>query len=212
MRSAGGNFATLRKYAEDVWKIPMGHFDPGRGRRRSGSRRARPLADVLVEGSSYSRGHLKRRLYEEGLKVRRCEMCGQGEVWHGRRISLILDHINGVCNDHRLENLRILCPNCAATLETHCGRQNRVRREPCECPHCARQFKDQRYCGRACWIMDMRGRSLPTLRKVPRPPHTHLIREVRAMGYAATGRRYGVSDNAIRKWMRQYEHEEAHRQ
>jgi len=41
-------------------------------------------------------------------------------------MSLILDHINGKRDDHRIENLRILCPNCAATLETHCGRKNRL--------------------------------------------------------------------------------------
>ena len=65
-------------------------------------------------------------LFEEGLKERRCEMCGQDENWHGRTMSLILDHINGVPDDNRLENLRIVCPNCAATLETHCGRKNRI--------------------------------------------------------------------------------------
>lgn len=211
MRAAGGNFATLRKHAEEIWNISTGHFDPGRGRRQSGARRARPIADIMVEGSSYSRGHLKSRLYKEGLKARRCEMCGQGEIWHGRQMSLILDHINGVSDDHGLENLRVLCSNCAATLETHCGRQNRVRREPSKCPQCDRQFtptfNGQRYCCRECWIMDKRGRALPTLRKVSRPPYTHLVREVRAMGYSATGRRYGVSDNAIRKWLHQYEHE-----
>ena len=77
MRAAGGNFATLRKYAEEVWNISTDHFDPGRGRRRSGARRVQPIADILVEGSSYSRGHLKRRLYKEGLKVRRCGCAGR---------------------------------------------------------------------------------------------------------------------------------------
>ena len=41
-------------------------------------------------------------------------------------MSLILDHINGVADDNRLENLQIVCPNCAATLDTHCGRANRL--------------------------------------------------------------------------------------
>jgi hypothetical protein len=51
----------------------------------------------------------------------------------------------------------------------------------------------------------------PVARTVPRPPCNHLLREVASMGYAATGRRYGVSDNAIRKWLRHYEREHAQR-
>jgi transposase-like protein len=38
-----------------------------------------------------------------------------------------------------------------------------------------------------------------------------LLREVHAIGYLATGRRYGVTDNAIRKWIRQYGKERAAR-
>jgi hypothetical protein len=39
-------------------------------------------------------------------------------------------------------------------------------------------------------------------------PYPQLIREIRALGYSATGRRYGVTDNAIRKWVRAYEREQ----
>lgn len=85
-----------------------------------------PIESLLVEGSSYSRGHLKSRLYKTGLKTRFCELCGQGEDWRGKHMSLILDHVNGVYNDHRLENLRIVCPNCNATLDTHCGKNMKV--------------------------------------------------------------------------------------
>ena len=37
-----------------------------------------------------------------------------------------------------------------------------------------------------------------------RPPYDHLLAEIAALGYAGTGRRYGVSDNAVRKWVRWY--------
>ncbi len=40
---------------------------------------------------------------------------------------LIIDHINGVATDNRLENLQIVCPNCAATPETHCTTSSCVR-------------------------------------------------------------------------------------
>ncbi len=128
-------------------------------------------------------------------------------------MALILDHINGVADDHRLENLRIVCPNCAATLDTHCGRQNRLERVARECPHCGEAFwpayAAQRFCSRHCALRRTRTPApRPELRRVRRPPYAHLVREVRALGYAGTGRRYGVSDNAIRKWLRQYESEQ----
>jgi hypothetical protein len=168
-----------------------------------------PLSEILVEHSTFSRGHLKERLFREGLKVRTCELCGQGEEWRGRRMGLILDHVNGVGDDHRLENLQIVCPNCAATLDTHCGRQNRKRRL---CLHCDAEFwprePRQKYCSQEC------GRKAPTrsgprpeLRKVARPPYAQLVREIHALGWSAVGRRYGVSDNAVRKWVRLYERE-----
>ncbi|MBA3808987.1 MAG: hypothetical protein H0X28_11450 [Solirubrobacterales bacterium] len=213
MRPAGGNHRTLRRYVEQVWEISTSHFDPDRARNEALQRRPIALSSILVEASSYSRAHLKARLFKEGLKERCCELCSQGELWRGQRMALILDHINGVADDHRLENLRIVCPNCAATLDTHCGRQNRLERVARECPHCGEAFwpayAAQRFCSRHCALRRTRTPApRPELRRVRRPPYAHLVREVRALGYAGTGRRYGVSDNAIRKWLRQYESEQ----
>src|SRR3954454_4555759 len=62
LRAAGGNHRTIRKYVEAVWRIPVDHFDGARARGAAGRLRALPLGAVLVEGSTYHRGHLKRRL------------------------------------------------------------------------------------------------------------------------------------------------------
>lgn len=215
LRPAGGNHALLRRYVDEVWQIPTPHFDGGASARRRPAAPAKPLKEILVRNSSYSRGKLKDRLYGEGVKKRKCEMCGQGEMWHGRWMSLILDHVNGVPDDNRLENLRIVCPNCAATLDTHCGRKNRKQRPTRECNRCGREFlakcSGQRYCSHACgtrWDRShLRGRPRPGGRKVQRPPYEHLMAEIAMTSYVAVGRKYGVSDNAVRKWVRFYQRE-----
>jgi len=209
MCPTGGGHAILKKYAE-LWEIPTSHFDPHAGRRRAGERRRRPLGEILVRSSSYSRGSLKRRLYAEGIKERRCERCGQTEVWHGRRMALILDHVNGVRDDNRLENLQIVCPNCAATLSTHCGRNVMPDRE---CRRCGKSFRprarDQRHCSISCSkIGEGLGVARPDRRKVDRPPLEQLRTDLDRMSFCAVGRKYGVSDNAVRKWLVWYERQE----
>ena len=211
-RSKGGNWKTLKKYAA-LWEIDTSHFDPHaasiEGLRRSWQT-PKPLNELLVRGSMVSRFELKRRLYEAGLKQPICELCGQGEIWRGTRISLILDHINGVPDDNRLVNLRIACPNCAATFETHCGRKN--QRPPRECAHCGKQFRaksrPQKYCSRSCAQRASTKAGLGR-RVADRPSHEDLLRLIDEFGYAGVGRLYGVSDNTIRKWLRFYERERA---
>jgi hypothetical protein len=210
MCPSGAARVILRKYAEDVWRIPTDHFDRYAGLRHAHV--AKPLDEILVEHSTYSRGHLKRRLLAEGLKKPVCELCSQGEEWMGRPMSLVLDHVNGIRDDHRLENLRIVCPNCNATLDTHCGRNRPRTVEPRSCVRCGSQFRPrretQRYCSRACAAGGgRRGELRPHLRRVQRPPFERLLAEVSAVGWSAVGRRYGVSDNAVRKWVRVYEAE-----
>jgi hypothetical protein len=211
MRAAGGNHITLRKYVK-LWGIPTDHFDPLFAQRRQLRRQDPiPLEEILVENSTYSRGSLKRRLYATGLKQRQCELCGQGELWRGRRMALILDHINGVATDNRIENLRIVCPNCASTLDTHCGRNLRLIQDRA-CEACGGTYRpnrvDQRFCSLRCGRQHERPYMRvprPETRKVPRPTYEQLKEDLSHMSWLAVGRKYGVSDNAVRKWIRWYE-------
>ncbi len=209
LRAGGANPRTLKRHIAH-YGVSIEHFNPNWALRGGRVPTATALELVLVEESNYNRGALKRRLYESGLKARACELCGQDEMWRGRPMALILDHINGIGNDNRIENLQIVCPNCAATLDTHCGRRNRIEHGPRACLHCGSEFRPkyarQRFCCQACGVHSKGSHApRPETRKVERPPYSLLVEETRPLGFSAVGRKYGVSDNAVRKWMRWYE-------
>jgi 5-methylcytosine-specific restriction endonuclease McrA len=83
--------------------------------------RAAALDVYLVTDRMVHRGHLKRRLLAERIKAYRCERCGIDD-WRGRPLTLEVHHVSGDRNDNRLQNLRILCPNCHSQTENYGGR------------------------------------------------------------------------------------------
>lgn len=149
-----------------------------------------PLKNILVEDSTYQNmGRLKKRLIDKGILEYECDKC-QIKNWLGGEITLQLDHINGINNDNRIENLRLLCPNCHSQTKTYAGRNTR-KKYFCKCGDEKR--KDSKKC-KKCYQLSQR--------KVERPPYEQLMKEIEELGYRGTGRKYGVSDNAIRKWVK----------
>jgi hypothetical protein len=120
-KPGGGRQAALKERIQEL-RLDTSHF-MGQGWRKGIKipvTRARPLAEILVEGRLLKTYWLKLRLIREGLKQPECEVCGRGE-WNGYPIPLELDHINGKRDDNRLRNLRIVCPNCHAQTDTYRG-------------------------------------------------------------------------------------------
>ena len=194
-----GNYTTLKKYI-NLYKINIEHFYKNQidGLSNYVLNIKKDINEILIENSTYT-SHLKDRLYKDGLKKRSCELCGQDEEWMGKKMSLILDHINGINNDNRIENLRIVCPNCNATLDTHCRgnkKSNEKNKKYCECGR--EIFKTSKMCSECNSIKS---------RKVDRPSLEQLKEDILNLGYSGTGRKYGVSDNSVRKWIKRYENE-----
>ena len=123
LRDAGGNHAQIKKYVREL-RIDTSHFKGrawNKGLRGIGKPRI-PLEKILVRGSDFQSFKLKNRLFLAGLKPQKCEECGWVKRTVNGYLPLELDHINGEHRDNRLENLRILCPNCHSLKPTHRGR------------------------------------------------------------------------------------------
>jgi hypothetical protein len=120
--AAGGNYDQVQRRIKDL-HIDTSHFT-GKGWNKGGLFRPvkeRRLEELLVAGQWTGSHKLKKRLFRAGLKSPACELCGWAEQAPDGRIPVELDHINGDRFDNRLENLRILCPNCHSLQATHRG-------------------------------------------------------------------------------------------
>ena len=117
-KQLGMKYDTLKKYA-----LQHGFFNPNQSGKGTSKGRQYQTEDILSgKHPQYSTNKLKKRLVKEGILVYNCTSCGIGDEWNGNPIVLQLDHINGIHDDHRLENLRLLCPNCHSQTDTWCGR------------------------------------------------------------------------------------------
>jgi hypothetical protein len=111
-----------------------------------------------------------------------CESCGLKDTWNNKKISLQLEHKNGIPNDNRLENLCFLCPNCHSQTDTYAGK--RFKKPP--------------------KIKKGKQGPKPWLRKVERPTKEELDNLVKDYPMTTIGKMYNVSDNAVRKWIKYY--------
>ena len=213
----GGNYATVHRKIKEL-NLDTSHMT-GRGWNTGGRfrvvRPAEPLTQILVENRFFSICHLKRRLIKEGLKEYKCESCMRTE-WRDKPIALELEHIDGRRDNNRLENLRLLCPNCHAQTPTYrgknkggnagIGRQHSLKRSGAEacvgssptcrtnkCKDCDKPISNRSTRCKSC-----AGKHTQKT-KIVWPPLKKLIREIQTTSYLQVSKRLGVSDNAVRK-------------
>ena len=137
LKRTGGNYRNINQHISRC-NIDTSHFKGqgwAKGETKSTdrslkkiSRKTRtPNKEVFTEGSSFNPSRLKERLIDIGWEYK-CAWCGISE-WRGEYIRLHVDHINGEHYDHRLENLRFLCPNCHSQTGTYSGRNSSAKKD-----------------------------------------------------------------------------------
>ena len=120
-KSKGGGVVKMIKDRIEKLSLDTSHFNPY----SIGSMKGKKYTsddEIFVENSTYvNNTSLKKKLLKMNVIEYKCAICGISE-WLGNSLSLQLDHINGNNKDNRLENLRLLCPNCHSQTSTFSGR------------------------------------------------------------------------------------------
>lgn len=149
------------------------------------------IDDILTINSNYSRTALKKRLISENIIDYKCSLCSIIDAWNGNPLSLQLDHINGINNDNRLENLRFLCPNCHSQTDSYAGKKLKTLHR---CLDCGKNIsKISTRC--KCCSSKLNGKKQ---RKYDISKE-ELINLIKQYPMIKVGEILGVSDNAIRK-------------
>ena len=110
---------------------------------------------LLSKNCKHQRTVLRRYIIKENLIPYKCAICGVTE-WNGKTLSLELDHINGVNNDNRLENLRFLCPNCHSQTTTYGSRNQQKNESKYEITEDLRKLVEETYVKRVSTVLGIR--------------------------------------------------------
>lgn len=159
---------------------------------------SRNLEEYLtLDGPYIKTFKLKQKLLAAGLLVNKCSICGQGPEWSGRPLVLQLDHKNGNNRDNRIENLRIICPNCHTQTDTFTGRNLSAKyRKRVHLCVCGKQIHRQSVACVKCNGAAIEAKDWPKAED--------LADEVERTTYKEVAARLGKSANGLKKYLRRH--------
>ena len=197
--SVGGNIHTLKRRLNEE-NIDYSHIPTGKSSNKGRKFNVVCLDydDLFVVDCKHSRSALKNYIIKNNIIPYKCSECGLTNTWHGKDLVLVLDHINGIRNDNRIENLRFLCPNCNSQQDTFAGRNNKLYDTKYYCLDCHKEISKTSLRCQSCAGIELK----KDISK--RPDKETLIKDITLMSMVKVGKKYGVSDNAVKKWCKFY--------
>lgn len=126
IRFVGSNILTVKKLIK-FYDVDVSHFNLSQALSNA-SRNAVPDEERYCEGSAICRASLKRHIRKNNLIEYLCKKCGLGDEWQNETLVLTIEHMNGVNDDNRLENLCFLCPNCHSQTTSFAGRNQKGKK------------------------------------------------------------------------------------
>lgn len=195
MENTSGNYRMLRKrIREDEIDLTSINSVKKLNGNKERFMTQRTNDELFTENNTAYTETVKRRIIKENLMPYECQICKTNDIWQNKKITLILDHINGVSNDHRLSNLRFLCPNCNSQTDTFCGRNNLKLKH--KCPKCQKPFQG---IGSVCKSCHYDSATF----KITKEELTSLMLKLRT--YKAISRKLGVAHGTVKKYCEMFD-------
>lgn len=203
--SKGKNSDTLKRKLDDL-NISTEHFT-----HTARSVTKRNPDNIFVKNSTASQGTLRRWFKRCSEKEYRCSVCGLEPVWNNKPLVLRLDHVNGDNTDNRLSNLRWVCPNCDSQSSTFAGRntKNKAKHNSTNlcnqskisntCIDCGKSIQSGATRCQECHFKTLQSNIMPEKYELE-----NAISECFG-NFMQVSKKFGVSDNTIRRWCKKYE-------
>ena len=194
----GGNYKTFYRY-KVLYNLNTSHFTGQKTRRKTYDDISKPIDFYLHKNCAVSikSSKLIKKLIDGGYKTYECERCHMTECF-GEPITLQLHHIDGDHFNNELSNLQILCPNCHSQTDNFCGKNHTKKAKKEYCKECGKPISKNTKSGLCEKCVKKQQRI------VDRPDKETLYQMLKETNFVKVAKKYNVSDNAVRKWCKQY--------